>query len=235
MDGLSQAQALNGLMQQQRTPTVVVPRLRSKGSTRGTRSHRQSIIYVYFKKMWPRLYFWNSVRVQGTAMRVVLSWMGRRRRSRYKSQKGFIGNRNCKLRNAKFMFLLRIISPVSILFYFSKLPLIPSLSISSLADVLISRLSVQRVLEVNSEWTEDRHVLSQNTSMQYDIRVTCDSNYYGAGCADLCRPRDDQFGHYTCSSTGEIVCLSGWQGNYCTKRKYSASEWLRGFLWTWLF
>lgn len=88
------------------------------------------------------------------------------------------------------------------------------------ADVLISRLSIQRVLDVGSEWTEDRHVLPQNTSMEYDIRVTCENNYYGNGCADLCRPRDDQFGHYTCSSNGEIVCLSGWEGAYCTKRKY---------------
>lgn len=95
-----------------------------------------------------------------------------------------------------------------------------SLSPLLLADVLISRLSVQRVLEVSPEWTEDRHVLPQNTSMEYDIRVTCDSNYYGGGCADLCRPRDDGFGHYTCSSNGDIVCLSGWQGQYCTKRKY---------------
>lgn len=76
------------------------------------------------------------------------------------------------------------------------------------------------MLEVSPEWTEDRHVLPQNTSMEYDIRVTCDSNYYGGGCADLCRPRDDGFGHYTCSSNGDIVCLSGWQGQYCTKRKY---------------
>lgn len=88
----------------------------------------------------------------------------------------------------------------------------------SFSDTLISRLSVQRVLDVKSEWTEDSHEL-QYTSIQYDYRVTCDSHYYGQGCANLCRPRDDQFGHYTCSSTGSIVCLSGWQGDYCTKRK----------------
>lgn len=77
------------------------------------------------------------------------------------------------------------------------------------------------MLDVSAEWTEDSHELSQNTSMKYDIRVTCESNYYGGGCADLCRPRDDQFGHYTCSSNGDIVCLSGWQGEYCTKREYN--------------
>uniref|UniRef100_U5EUD2 Delta-like protein n=1 Tax=Corethrella appendiculata TaxID=1370023 RepID=U5EUD2_9DIPT len=81
--------------------------------------------------------------------------------------------------------------------------------------VLISRLSIQRVLDVSSEWTQDQHE-SVQTGIQYEFRVTCDSHYYGAGCTNLCRPRDDQFGHYTCSSTGERVCLSGWKGDYCT-------------------
>ncbi|CAD7093601.1 unnamed protein product [Hermetia illucens] len=82
--------------------------------------------------------------------------------------------------------------------------------------VLISRLSIQKVLDVSPEWTKDHHVAS-HSSIQYDFRVTCDAHYYGAGCANLCRPRDDKFGHYTCSETGEIVCLSGWQGEYCEK------------------
>lgn len=80
-------------------------------------------------------------------------------------------------------------------------------------------MSIQRVLDVSSEWTEDSHE-SVYSSIQYDIRVTCDAHYYGKGCANLCRPRDDQFGHYTCSESGDIVCVSGWQGDYCTKRKY---------------
>lgn len=82
--------------------------------------------------------------------------------------------------------------------------------------VLISRLSIQRVLEVSTEWTEDSYN-SSHTMMQYAFRVTCDAAYYGAGCANVCRSRDDQFGHFTCSPTGERVCLSGWQGDYCTK------------------
>ncbi|XP_055716834.1 neurogenic locus protein delta [Phlebotomus papatasi] len=84
--------------------------------------------------------------------------------------------------------------------------------------ILISRLSIQRVLDVSSNWTEDKHE-SVYTTIQYDFRVTCDAHYYGSGCANLCRPRDDQFGHYTCSATGGIVCLSGWQGDYCTKAR----------------
>lgn len=81
--------------------------------------------------------------------------------------------------------------------------------------VLISRLSIQRVLDVSTEWTEDSYN-SSHTMMQYAFRVTCDASYYGAGCANLCRKRDDQFGHYTCSPTGERVCLAGWQGDYCS-------------------
>lgn len=87
------------------------------------------------------------------------------------------------------------------------------------ADLLIQRLSVQQVLEVSPEWKSNKSE-TQYTWLEYDFRVTCDPHYYGAGCANLCRPRDDHFGHYTCSETGEIICLSGWQGNYCDKRKF---------------
>lgn len=71
---------------------------------------------------------------------------------------------------------------------------------------------------MGAEWNEDEH-RSAHSVMKYEYRVTCDAHYYGAGCATLCRPRDDNFGHYTCSEAGHRVCLSGWQGDYCTKRK----------------
>ncbi|XP_061398751.1 neurogenic locus protein delta [Musca vetustissima] len=83
---------------------------------------------------------------------------------------------------------------------------------------LIQRLSVQQVLEVSPEWKTKKSE-SQYTWLEYDFRVTCDPHYYGSGCANLCRPRNDQFGHYTCSETGEIICLSGWTGDYCEKPK----------------
>lgn len=87
--------------------------------------------------------------------------------------------------------------------------------------MMISQLSVQRYLDVKSEWTPDQYQTADSSiQFEYDFRVTCDAHYYGKGCANVCRPRDDQFGHYTCSETGSIVCLSGWQGDYCTKRKY---------------
>lgn len=83
---------------------------------------------------------------------------------------------------------------------------------------LISRLSTQRWLDVGSTWTEDVHK-SAHSSMIYEFRVTCDAHYYGNGCASLCRPRDDSFGHYTCSQSGKRNCLPGWSGDYCTKGK----------------
>lgn len=51
------------------------------------------------------------------------------------------------------------------------------------------------------------------------IRVYCSLNYYGDGCTTFCRARDDQFGHYNCSSTGQKVCLDGWEGSDCDKAK----------------
>lgn len=74
------------------------------------------------------------------------------------------------------------------------------------------------MLEVSSNWTRDSHH-SKYSTLDFEFRVTCLPNYYGGGCAYLCRPRDDQFGHYKCSEDGAIVCLTGWQGDYCTKRK----------------
>lgn len=120
------------------------------------------------------------------------------------SQFNLLHNSNFFFHNFSFYFCFII---VCFSFFFRLFP-----------DALIQRFPVQRVLDVSSEWTEDIRE-APHSSIQYDFRVTCDAHYYGKGCADLCRPRDDQFGHYTCSSSGSIVCLSGWQGDYCTKGK----------------
>ncbi|XP_076222735.1 neurogenic locus protein delta [Nomia melanderi] len=80
--------------------------------------------------------------------------------------------------------------------------------------VLITRLTTQKWLDVGPNWTEDEY-RSAHSKMVYEYRVTCVAHYYGKGCENLCRPRDDNFGHYSCSPTGERVCLSGWKGDYC--------------------
>lgn len=51
------------------------------------------------------------------------------------------------------------------------------------------------------------------------VRVQCTENYYNTTCTTFCRPRNDQFGHYTCGDKGNKVCLAGWQGANCEKGK----------------
>jgi len=52
---------------------------------------------------------------------------------------------------------------------------------------------------------------------------SCKENYYGKSCDLLCKPRNDNFGHYTCGLEGEKVCMDGWDKDiehaYCTKPK----------------
>lgn len=86
--------------------------------------------------------------------------------------------------------------------------------------VLITRLTTQKWLDVGPDWTVDEYK-SAHSQMKYEYRVTCAAHYYGKGCEDLCRPRDDNFGHYSCSPSGERVCLTGWKGDYCNLRKYT--------------
>ena len=62
--------------------------------------------------------------------------------------------------------------------------------------------------------------------LKYDFRLVCADEYYGTDCDILCKPRNDNFGHYTCGEQGEKVCLPGWEkrdvaarDDYCMKRK----------------
>ena len=48
-------------------------------------------------------------------------------------------------------------------------------------------------------------------TMTIGFRVMCSSNSYGSDCGTICEERDDALGHYTCSSTGERVCMTGYQ------------------------
>ncbi|XP_062851096.1 delta-like protein D [Trichomycterus rosablanca] len=81
---------------------------------------------------------------------------------------------------------------------------------------LISRMTTQRHLTVGEEWSQDLQV-SGRTELKYSYRFVCDEHYYGEGCSVFCRPRDDAFGHFTCGERGEIICNSGWKGQYCTE------------------
>ncbi|XP_028323499.1 protein jagged-1b isoform X1 [Gouania willdenowi] len=52
---------------------------------------------------------------------------------------------------------------------------------------------------------------------EYQIRVSCDEHYYGFGCKEFCRPRDEFFAHYTCDYNGNKTCLEGWSGPDCNR------------------
>ena len=79
---------------------------------------------------------------------------------------------------------------------------------------LIIQHSMRGWLQVKNEWTSGVHKTDQ-ASLAYSYRVTCQANYFGDQCNILCRPRDDVYGHFTCSQQGEVLCLPGWQGKYC--------------------
>ena len=95
----------------------------------------------------------------------------------------------------------------------------------NLGKVMIMQLATQRWMESSNLWKNDSYtVLGQSQSLDYEYRVKCDEHYYGDGCANLCRPRDDKFGHYTCSDNGDKICLPGWSGEYCTKGEAQGDE-----------
>lgn len=88
-----------------------------------------------------------------------------------------------------------------------------------IAESLISRFSIQGELGVSANWTQYTS-RSSSKEVEFEYRVMCQPSYYGSGCETLCRERDDNFGHIACSASGQKICLSGWQGEYCTERKF---------------
>lgn len=70
-----------------------------------------------------------------------------------------------------------------------------------------------------SDWItlDNSNQFSKNARIKYKIRVICDKNYYNSTCTVLCKPRNDQFGHYTCNIKGQKVCIDGWSGDTCDK------------------
>ncbi len=84
---------------------------------------------------------------------------------------------------------------------------------------MILRLAVQRSATVVDDWNNFTLQESDKWELKYRYRVKCNEDYYGPGCSELCRPRDDQFGHYICLENGTKQCLDGWQGDYCDQGK----------------
>ena len=84
--------------------------------------------------------------------------------------------------------------------------------------LLIDSTTYSGILVPGIQW----HTLTHNgpvASITYRVRVVCDEHYYNTTCNKLCRPRADQFGHYSCNATGDKVCVDGWSGATCEKRE----------------
>ncbi|XP_066550496.1 delta-like protein 4 [Amia ocellicauda] len=81
-------------------------------------------------------------------------------------------------------------------------------------DLMISFFAIKTKLEVGDEWSQDVQA-DKETTLRYSYRVICKENYYGERCSKKCSPRDDHFGHYTCTPEGEKSCFPGWKGEYC--------------------
>ena len=101
--------------------------------------------------------------------------------------------------------------------------LIPSLSSLFYSTVVhreIERAVHSGILVPSADWhsfTHEGRSSSGSTGLRrtYRVRVQCDPNYFNATCMKFCRPRDDNFGHYTCDQQGDKVCLPGWTGATC--------------------
>lgn len=87
-------------------------------------------------------------------------------------------------------------------------------------DFLISFFAIRRQMGVGTDWSQHTQMEKQ-TELRYSYRFICNESYYGESCSKKCSPRDDRFGHYTCTRDGQLSCLPGWKGKYCEERKLS--------------
>lgn len=56
-------------------------------------------------------------------------------------------------------------------------------------------------------------IVNNNFGIRYVYHVLlsgCGQNLYGPTCSIICVPTDDNTGHFTCGSNGEINCLPGY-------------------------
>ena len=60
-----------------------------------------------------------------------------------------------------------------------------------------------------------------NSRIELSFRLQCGSNLYGNNCTTFCEARNDSEGHYSCGTSGQRICLSGWSGpsSDCITRK----------------
>ncbi|KAG1672648.1 Protein jagged-1 [Nymphon striatum] len=97
------------------------------------------------------------------------------------------------------------------------------------SDSVIETKIYSGIILPSPEWHTISHPGS-TAKITFRIRVICDPHYYNTTCQKFCRPRDNIFGHYTCDSNGDKVCLKGWMGPTCEKGKSSTNSYLGEYL-----
>ena len=99
------------------------------------------------------------------------------------------------------------------------------LCIAGTNQTLLHRITKSQSLDSGPGWK-----YGEDSKLEYEYRLVCGSSYYGKDCDIICKPRNDNFGHYTCGPDGQKICLDGWEKNseqnsarddYCLKRKSS--------------
>uniref|UniRef100_A0A915HRV6 Delta-like protein n=1 Tax=Romanomermis culicivorax TaxID=13658 RepID=A0A915HRV6_ROMCU len=83
-------------------------------------------------------------------------------------------------------------------------------------QLLLLRKAQRKTVAAGDQWTQEI-VRNSFSRLELQYRVSCDENYYGKDCAAYCKPRDDTFGHYSCSPVGRKVCVDGWRGEACNE------------------
>lgn len=81
-------------------------------------------------------------------------------------------------------------------------------------DELIEEATYSGLILPTAEWYTLNFV-GNVARITYRVRVHCAVNYYNSTCTKLCRPRNDQFGHYNCDRNGDKECIPGWKGDNC--------------------
>ncbi|XP_059167899.1 delta-like protein B isoform X2 [Physella acuta] len=104
-----------------------------------------------------------------------------------------------------------------------------------------SVMLVVKIVDDDTFWDDDLQTLSQTVwptvaatkelaqwssqtmssggyTIQFRIRLYCDTYYYTRSCDVYCKAQDTSTGHYTCQDgTGKKMCLPGWTGANCNE------------------
>ena len=84
---------------------------------------------------------------------------------------------------------------------------------SDLVDTILITPLISAVPSQNDPFTEAMTYSGNFSELDLSFRLTCMGNFYGPDCSAFCVDTNDTRGHYTCSNSGERVCLEGYQNS----------------------